>query len=75
MSICQVQSDDAPRAVPSDRLFCLPLNRRQHDLKETSAQIVMSSLDQSLFAYTGWRRETGKFEIIRKNEGNLQNFT
>jgi hypothetical protein len=25
--------------------------------------------------YTGWRRETGKFEIIRKkNEGNLQNF-
>jgi hypothetical protein len=21
-----------------------------------------------------WRRETGKFEIIRKNEGNLQNF-
>jgi hypothetical protein len=24
--------------------------------------------------YTRWRRETGKFEIIRKNEGNLQNF-
>jgi hypothetical protein len=23
---------------------------------------------------TEWRRETGKFEIIRKNEGNLQNF-
>ena len=23
---------------------------------------------------TGWQRETAKFEIIRKNEGNLQNF-
>jgi hypothetical protein len=23
---------------------------------------------------TGWCREMGKFEIIRKNEGNLQNF-
>ena len=22
--------------------------------------------------FIGWRRETGKFEIIRKNEGNLQ---
>jgi hypothetical protein len=23
---------------------------------------------------TGWHRETVKFEIIKKNEGNLQNF-
>ena len=25
-------------------------------------------------SYTGWRTETEKFEIIRKNEGNLENF-
>jgi hypothetical protein len=27
-----------------------------------------------MYGNTEWRRETGKFEIIRKNEGNLQNF-
>jgi hypothetical protein len=26
------------------------------------------------FCYTGWRRERAQFEMIRKNEGNLQNF-
>jgi hypothetical protein len=29
--------------------------------------------NETSYVSTGWRRETGKFEMISKNEGNLQN--
>jgi hypothetical protein len=50
------------------------LGNLRHSRFGCKGNITMLLLGFGPVASTGWRRETGKFEIIRKTRRKLQNF-
>jgi hypothetical protein len=52
-------------------ILAAPCNTEERNLTQPYIVTELSGQDAT---YTGWRRETVTFEIIRRNEGNLQKF-